>query len=77
MASVLKRKRNTIHYISCKNSDLDKVEKDVKAIVRLHFGLKNEKQGGTFINNISKNEEASFFLRANFKYISIRRNERF
>lgn len=63
MARTIKGKLNDIYYIDCDEANLISTENSVKEIVRMHFNLTNKQQGGTYIDNFSKNEDASLYLK--------------
>jgi hypothetical protein len=69
MASTLKGKNNTIHYVKCIKEDLDKIESEIKKIVRDHYQITNNGKGGTYIDGIITNEDASLYLKEKILFL--------
>ncbi len=64
MASAIRGTPNKLFYIpSDEENNLDSIEKDVKALVREHYNLRDKKQGGTYVDGISSNVEVSMHLK--------------
>ena len=63
MAKAIKQQNNSFRYIACQSDqEARTLENAVQNIVRNHFGL-NGQQGGTYIDGIAPNQEASRYLK--------------